>query len=211
MSLILDGTNGETFPSWITSGRPASPATGQMGYNTTLGFLEVYNGSAWVQTQLPAAGTSGNVLSDNGTTWVSSAPSGGMTLLGTITPTAVNSISLGSLTLTSYKALFIALSNLAVGGSNIIYVSGSNQQSGGGIMTGSANFNGTGTIWVDLATSSLGGSFANNTVVSISTAANIPIVGGLTDLTTSSTTVYLRLNSTNNYQAQGSIKIYGVK
>ena len=47
MSLILDGTNGITNASWTTAGRPASPATGQMGYNTTYGGYEVYNGSAW--------------------------------------------------------------------------------------------------------------------------------------------------------------------
>jgi hypothetical protein len=48
MSLILDGTKGETFPSWTTGTRPATPNTGQTGYNTTLGGLETYNGSAWV-------------------------------------------------------------------------------------------------------------------------------------------------------------------
>jgi hypothetical protein len=47
MSIILDGTNGETFPSWTTSTRPASPTAGQVGYNSTYGGLEVYNGSAW--------------------------------------------------------------------------------------------------------------------------------------------------------------------
>lgn len=47
MALVLDGTNGETFPSWTTAGRPATPATGQVGFNTTLGSLEAYNGSAW--------------------------------------------------------------------------------------------------------------------------------------------------------------------
>jgi hypothetical protein len=48
MPIILDGTKGETFPSWTTGTRPATPNTGQTGYNTTLGGLETYNGSAWV-------------------------------------------------------------------------------------------------------------------------------------------------------------------
>jgi hypothetical protein len=78
MSLILDGTNGETFPTWTTGTRPASPSTAQMGYNSTLGYLEVYTGSAWVQAQLPSAATSGNVLTANGTSWTSSAASGGL-------------------------------------------------------------------------------------------------------------------------------------
>lgn len=71
MALVLDGTNGETLPSWTTGTRPSSPLTGQAGYNTTLSAKEVWNGSAWVLDSIPAAGTSGNVLTDNGTTWTS--------------------------------------------------------------------------------------------------------------------------------------------
>ena len=48
MSLILDGTNGETFPSWTTATRPASPVVGQMGYNTTTGNFDAYTASGWV-------------------------------------------------------------------------------------------------------------------------------------------------------------------
>jgi len=47
MTMVLDGTNGLTYPTWTTATRPASPATGQMGYNTTYGGTEIYNGSAW--------------------------------------------------------------------------------------------------------------------------------------------------------------------
>ena len=45
MAIILDGTLGETFPSWTTAGRPASPSVSQMGYNSTLGNMEYWNGS----------------------------------------------------------------------------------------------------------------------------------------------------------------------
>jgi uncharacterized protein YaiE (UPF0345 family) len=38
---------GNVMASWTTSARPASPTTGQYGYNTTYGGVEVYNGSAW--------------------------------------------------------------------------------------------------------------------------------------------------------------------
>ena len=48
MSLILDGSNGETFPSWTTAGRPASPVVGQMGYNTTIGQFDCYTSGGWV-------------------------------------------------------------------------------------------------------------------------------------------------------------------
>jgi hypothetical protein len=47
MALILDGTNGETLPSWTTATRPASPAVGQMGYNTTTGNFDVYTSAGW--------------------------------------------------------------------------------------------------------------------------------------------------------------------
>lgn len=55
MPIILNGTSGETFPSWTTANRPAAPNTGQTGYNTSLGVLEFYTGSAWV----PAGSTVG--------------------------------------------------------------------------------------------------------------------------------------------------------
>jgi hypothetical protein len=48
MAIILDGTLGETFPSWTTAGRPASPAVGQMGYNTTIGQFDCYTSGGWV-------------------------------------------------------------------------------------------------------------------------------------------------------------------
>jgi hypothetical protein len=78
MSIILDGTNGETFPSWTTAGRPSPAATGQTGFNSTLGYLESYNGTTWVAGGLPAPSTSGNVLTSDGTNWVSSAGSIGV-------------------------------------------------------------------------------------------------------------------------------------
>lgn len=54
MTMVLDGTNGETFPSWTTSTRPSSPAVGQMGYNTTTGNFDAYTANGWV-TILPSA------------------------------------------------------------------------------------------------------------------------------------------------------------
>lgn len=54
MTFIVDGTKGGTFPSWTTSTRPASPAVGQMGYNTTTGNFDAYTANGWV-TVLPSA------------------------------------------------------------------------------------------------------------------------------------------------------------
>lgn len=133
-----------------------------------------------------------------------------MILLGTITPTAVNSISLGSLVLTSYKALFVSYSGLGTGaGTNLIYVSSSNVQSGGGISTGSNSANGA--FWIDLSTGALGGSSSQATVQTPASVANIPVVGGITNVTTTTTTIYFRQTSTNTFTASGLITIYGVK
>ena len=49
MPIRLDGTNGITNATWTTSTRPSAPSQGQQGYNSTLGAMEFYNGSAWVQ------------------------------------------------------------------------------------------------------------------------------------------------------------------
>jgi hypothetical protein len=49
MPAIIDGSKGITNASWTTAGRPTSPATGQMGYNTTLGYPEYYDGTTWYQ------------------------------------------------------------------------------------------------------------------------------------------------------------------
>lgn len=60
MTMIIDGTNGGFFPSWTTAGRPASPAVGQMGYNTTNGSFDMYQASGWVSNI--TSGTSGTIL-----------------------------------------------------------------------------------------------------------------------------------------------------
>lgn len=49
MTAIVDGSLGITNATWTTAGRPASPVAGQMGYNTTTGFPEWYDGTTWWQ------------------------------------------------------------------------------------------------------------------------------------------------------------------
>ena len=41
------GLSSFALPTWTTANRPASPYLGQLGFNTTLGMTEAYNGSAW--------------------------------------------------------------------------------------------------------------------------------------------------------------------
>ena len=83
MAITLNGTTGIVEVSWTTATRPASPTTGQVGFNTTLGYLETYDGTAWLQSNIPSTGltvasggtgratlTANNVLLGNGTTAV---------------------------------------------------------------------------------------------------------------------------------------------
>lgn len=48
---ILDAPD---VPVWATAGRPGSPNSGYMGFNSTLGKLEVFDGSTWVTWPTPS-------------------------------------------------------------------------------------------------------------------------------------------------------------
>ena len=50
MAITLNGTNGMVLPTWTTAARPSSPTNGQMGFNSTLGYVEWYSTSiaSWV-------------------------------------------------------------------------------------------------------------------------------------------------------------------
>lgn len=52
--------------NWATSDRPSSPATGALGYNTTLGSPEWWSGSAWQQPLPLSGGTITGPLTLNG-------------------------------------------------------------------------------------------------------------------------------------------------
>ena len=45
---------GLQYGIWTTAKRPASPRLGQPGFNSTLGYSEMWNGSVWSRTSLPA-------------------------------------------------------------------------------------------------------------------------------------------------------------
>jgi hypothetical protein len=46
MAITLDGTTGVTLATWTTATRPSSPVADQLGFNTTLGYIEYYNSTA---------------------------------------------------------------------------------------------------------------------------------------------------------------------
>lgn len=127
---------------------------------------------------------------------------GGMTLLGTVTGTT-NSISLGSLNLTSYTALFIGIVAQLSGPSNNLFINSTNAQS-------VAQFNNVGvagtfygSAWISLATGGLTGSYGD--INGYATGA------GNTSISTATTTIYFRCNSTQVFGASTSFKVYGVK
>jgi len=58
-NIVTDGSKITTSTGfvggpWTTATRPASPATGQEGFNTTIGAIEAYNGTSWVSGGITA-------------------------------------------------------------------------------------------------------------------------------------------------------------
>jgi len=210
-SKILIATNGSTDVQLVSGINGTGTYLPLSIYNSgDVRFQVGTSGELGVRTGVGTVGygTSGQVLTSAGTgaspTWSAPAsPPATMTLLGTITPTAVNSISLSGLTLTSYKSLFIVLNTITTGGTSTCFISGSNIQTGGGF--GDISAASSGTMWLDLATGAIGGSIANNTIDNTA----LP-VGGLTNVSTSTTQIYFRLETTKTFTAAGSIRIYGV-
>lgn len=72
MALVVAGTDFIQMPAGTTAQRPASPAQGMQRYNTTLGYTEVYTGSAWAAMGTQGAtnsyaGQGGQVFTSSGT------------------------------------------------------------------------------------------------------------------------------------------------
>lgn len=216
-SKILIATNGSTDVQLVSGVNGSGTYLPLSFYNSgDVRFQVGTSGELGVRTGVGTVGygTSGQVLTSAGTgaspTWSTPAtPPGATTLLGTITPTAVNSISLGSLVLTSYKSLFIAFNNINTSGIKPqFFINQTSVQTGGGLgSNGAGPF--YGTAWIDLSTGVIGGSVSTSTVQTGSGA--IPVyIGGLTTVTTASTIIYFRAASTDTFTAAGSIVIYGV-
>jgi hypothetical protein len=213
------GINGNNFSSsaWTISGANDGYVYINSG-NLTLGTdtpnktVSVHVGgtlAANVVTTFANTGVTvtGNVTATNFVGSGAGLTNTGMVLLGNIIPTVNNSVSLGSLTLTSYKSLYIVINNVAITSSKQCFISSNNVQTTGGWGTSSSNVPVSGTLWLDLGTGAVGGSTGE---VPYNNTSSLP-AGGLTNVSTSTTTLYFRVSSTNNFVAGGSIVIYGVK
>lgn len=189
-------SNGTTVLG-VTSGGVA--VTGTLSATSTIS----QNGTNVVAV---APGTNGNVLTSNGTIWTSAAPaSGSITLLGTITVTAANSVSLGSLSLSGYKQLCIVYKSLSCNTANSFgYISSDNTTSAARLLYLYSSPTSSGITWIDLGTGAASGGIGYD----VGDGSNQGI--GLSNVSTSTTTLYFRLASTNTFTATGSIKVYGV-
>jgi hypothetical protein len=93
-NLTLGGTlSAVNLTSQVTGTLPV--ANGGTGA-TTLTSNNVIIGNGTSAVQFVAPSTTGNVLTSNGTTWTSAAASGGVTLLSTVTGTAVSTLLVNS-------------------------------------------------------------------------------------------------------------------
>ena len=63
MTIVVGGSSGITLPTWTSTTRPATPVAGQIGYNSTLGKLEFYNGSTWVASGYTGIVATGGTVS----------------------------------------------------------------------------------------------------------------------------------------------------
>jgi hypothetical protein len=208
MSIILDGTSGITYPnSVLQAGGVSAPATvaqGGTGNATATAYAVQCGGTTTtgVHQSIASVGTSGQVLTSNGASALptfQTISSGGMTLLGTVTAASGNSVSLGSLNLTSYKALFIVVNGVGTNG-DFCWVSNNNIQSGGDFYFVTPNIAISGNFWLDLTLGTFGGG-----------GVSLAMDRYKCNVSTSSTIIYFRLNSTTVYnQAGGTFTVYGV-
>ena len=193
----------------VTLQAPSAAGTTTLTLPSTSG-TEVTTNGGYVPTSQLASGTANSTTYLRGDQTWATISSGGMTLLGTITITGGNSVSLGSLSLTSYKALFISATTLQCStNANVpAFISNNNVQTGvGGVLLASSGTGYSGTFWLDLTNSAIGGGMYRDIISATDVAVQ---VGGKTNITTASTTIYFRLSGSNTFDGGGSIKIYGV-
>lgn len=199
-SVVIAGDTSGT----VTISAPAVAGTPTLTLPTTSGTILTTTGGV-------TPGTSGNILTSNGTTWTSAAPaaSGGMTLLGTITATSGNSVSLGSLNLTNYKELRLVMQSVSVSAATF----GPNMSSDNSYTTpispwgynGTASVARSGIATINLVNGAYSSSNGLNT-----DGENSYRYSGITNITTASTTIYLRLAGVVTYNGTGSFLVYGV-
>jgi hypothetical protein len=159
MALVVAGTDFIQMPAGTTAQRPVSPVQGMQRYNTSLGYTEVYTGSAWVGMGTQGAPTA--VTSLNGQTGaitntdfgaIGSYLIGSTTLSGIVSYTSGETVS-GSIIIVSINngsTAPITFGNSS-GNFTLAGVSGTWRNMGGALGTGSAIYGSSdfrmNTIW----------------------------------------------------------------
>jgi hypothetical protein len=169
MTMILDGTNGAFLPTWTTATRPASPANGEIGYNSTTGQLDQYVSGAW--SSVPTAGASQATATALGTVYAKQTTSGAspyLTAFGYnagVSTTGVNNTAVGfqasyrNTSGTANTSLGYNAGYQVTTGTNNVSIGDSVLGSNGGGVTGNYN---TGVGSVALTSLSSG---SNNTAI----------------------------------------------
>lgn len=135
---------------------------------------------------------------------IAAAPANSMTLLGTIATTSGSTRTLSGLTLTGYKALFIAVDGVSTSGTGDLNI----DTAGCSPTLTSANNVLFGIIWVALANGA-GMSIIGQTLNSAPQSSSTNVAYALrTRYTTASTSISF---STSSVFDAGSILVYGVK
>jgi len=163
--------------------------------------------------QFVAPGTSGNVLTSNGTTWASSAPTAsGLTLLATITTTSGSSQTSSTISLTGYKQVQFIFNKVSASSSSadVRILDGSTNLVVATTSTTASNFL-VGFMQLDLGTGVFTCFTQRGSSATPSSNAINPdnIVGGITTFSTSTTAFTFNVSS-GSFDA-GSILVYGVK
>jgi hypothetical protein len=200
----------QTLLSIPTNSSPLSVASGGTGLST-LTANNVILGNGTSSPTFVAPGTSGNVLTSNGTTWTSTAASvGANTSLSNLSSTAVNiNINMNSNKLTSLAAGSAATDSVNYG--QVILASGANawtanQPLGGFTITGSGTPVNPGDLAPKSYVDSVAAGASWHTAVLVATTVNITLSGEQTidGFLTSSSRVLVKNQTT---QSQNGIYI----
>jgi len=125
MAIILDGTNGAFLPTWTTATRPASPANGEIGYNSTTAQLDQYVGGAW--SSVPTGSAAAATPTALGTVYAKQTTGGGSPYLTAFGSFAATNTTGAENTAVGNNALFTNVSgirNSAFGVNTLYYNTG---------------------------------------------------------------------------------------
>lgn len=195
---ILDDADAGTVRTTIGAQASDQDLTDIAGITRARGDLIRGGASAWEKVAL---GTSGQVLTSDGTDAGWATPAGGLTLLGTIATTSGTSQSLSSLTLTSYRRLLFVANGVS-------HSNASNQTFSVGGVACSGTVNAASVVYgdaiVDLTTGRMWGGWVIDGSSSGAFWNN-----GNTGYSTATTSVSVGVSGAS-FDA-GSVQVYGVK